>query len=60
MTEGKPKNRWKEISASWDGNDGYIAVTKAGASVLMGKDKDNKPGVEPMDILLAGLAGCTI
>jgi putative redox protein len=60
MAEEKPKNHWKEISASWDGNEGYIASTKAGATVLMGKDKEGKPGVGPMDMLLAGLAGCTM
>jgi putative redox protein len=60
MTEEKPTNKWKEISAEWDGNDGYIAQTKAGASVLMGKDGDGKQGVGPMEMLLAGLAGCTM
>jgi putative redox protein len=60
MVEEKSKNRWKEISASWDGNEGYIASTNAGGSVLMGKDKEGNPGVGPMDMLLAGLAGCTM
>jgi putative redox protein len=60
MTEDKPKNRWKEVTTNWDGNDGYIAVTKTGASVLMGKGKDGCQGVSPMDMLLAGLAGCTM
>lgn len=60
MTDEKPRNRWKEINANWDGSDGYIAVTEAGASVLMGKGKDGNPGVGPMDMLLAGLAGCTM
>lgn len=60
MTEEKPTNIWKEISAEWDGNDGYTAQTKAGASVRMGKDKNGKQGVGPMEMLLAGLAGCTM
>ena len=60
MTEEKSKQRWKEISASWDGNEGYVATTKAGATVLMGIDKDGNPGIGPMDMLLAGLAGCTM
>jgi putative redox protein len=60
MAVEKPKNLWKEISASWDGRNGYIAETKAGATVLMGKDGQGKPGISPMDMLLAGLAGCTM
>jgi len=60
MAEEKAKQIWKEISAIWDGNEGYIALTKAGATVLMGKDKEGKPGIGPMDMLLAGLAGCTM
>jgi putative redox protein len=53
-------NVWKEISAEWDGNDGYTALSKAGASVLMGKNKEGQPGVNPLEMLLAGLAGCTM
>jgi putative redox protein len=60
MTEEKPMNVWKEISAVWDGNDGYTALSKAGASVLMGKNKEGQPGVNPLEMLLAGLAGCTM
>jgi putative redox protein len=60
MAEERPKNQWKEIAANWDGNEGYIVVTKTGAPVLMGKDKNCKLGIGPMDMLLAGLAGCTM
>jgi len=60
MTEEKSTNLWKEISAEWDGNDGYTALTKSGGSVLMGKKKDGQPGVGPLEMLLAGLAGCTM
>jgi len=60
MAEEKPKNLWKEISAEWDGEDGYVALTSAGASVLMGKGKGGRPGIGPMHMLLAGLAGCTM
>ncbi|RPH59140.1 MAG: OsmC family peroxiredoxin [Chloroflexi bacterium] len=59
MSEEKPTNLWKEINASWDGADGYTAENKAGGIVLMGKDKEGKPGIGPMEMLLAGLAGCT-
>jgi putative redox protein len=60
VAEDKPVNAWKEISAQWDGNDGYIASTKSGATVLMGKNIDGQPGMGPMEMLLAGLAGCTM
>jgi putative redox protein len=60
MTEERPKNSWKEISAHWDGSEGYTASTKTGATVLMGKDKEGRQGLSPMDMLLAGLAGCTM
>jgi putative redox protein len=60
MTEENPENRWKEISAEWDGSGGYTAVSKSGASVLMGTGRDGQPGMGPMEMLLAGLAGCTM
>lgn len=59
MSEEEQTNLWKEIKTVWDGQDGYLATNQAGGSVLMGKDKDGKPGVGPMDLLLVGLAGCT-
>jgi putative redox protein len=60
MTEDNPMTSWKEISAEWDGNNGYIALTKSGATVLMGKDKEDQQGLSPMEMLLSGLAGCTM
>lgn len=59
MADENPTHVWKEITTTWDGTDGYSAENKSGAVVLMGKDKDGKPFVSPMEILLAGLAGCT-
>ena len=59
MPEENPTNVWKEINTTWDGADGHYARSKSGAVVLMGKDKDGQPGLNPMEILLAGLAGCT-
>lgn len=59
MNEEKPTNLWKEINVDWDGQGGYYASNPAGAITLMGKDKDGKPGISPMELLLAGLAGCT-
>lgn len=60
MSEEKPTNLWKEIETTWDGEAGYSARNKAGATVLMGKDKDGNPGIGPMEMLLCGLAGCTM
>ena len=59
MTEENVTNVWKEISASWDGVDGYLAENQAGETVLLGKYKDGEPGISPMELLLMGLAGCT-
>ena len=60
MNAEKPKSQWKEIEAVWDGEAGYIARNSAGATVLMGKDKNGAPGIGPMEMLLCGLAGCTM
>ncbi len=60
MSEEKPTNLWKEIETAWDGEAGYSARSKVGATVLMGKDKDGNPGIGPMEMLLCGLAGCTM
>jgi len=59
MSEDKPKNLWKEVHAAWDGSEGYVAQNKAGVKILMGKGRNDEPGFGPMDLLLAGLAGCT-
>ena len=59
MAEESVTNVWKEISASWDGAEGYLAENKAGETVLLGKYKDGEPGISPMELLLMGLAGCT-
>jgi putative redox protein len=59
MSEQKPTNLWKEISVIWDGQDGYTSAAPSGATLLMGKDRAGNPGTSPMELLLAGLAGCT-
>lgn len=59
MTEENATNLWKEVRAEWDGMNGYTATNIAGGKVLMGKDIDGNPGINPMEMLLAGLAGCT-
>jgi putative redox protein len=59
MADKKVTSIWKEVRAEWDGMNGYVATNVAGGKVLMGKDVDGKPGINPMEMLLAGLAGCT-
>ena len=59
MSEEKATNLWKEITTTWDGQDGYIVRSLTGGTALMGKDKEGNPGIGPMEMLLAGLAGCT-
>jgi putative redox protein len=59
MADENPTHVWKEINTTWDGADGYYAENKSGAVILMGKDKDGTPVISPMEMLLAGLAGCT-
>lgn len=59
MSEQPQTNVWKEISATWDGSDSYAVQNPAGGRILIGTDKDGNRGLGPMELLLAGLAGCT-
>ncbi len=52
MAEG-----WTEVTTSWEGGK-YIAQNAAGATVQMGS-LEGDPGIGPMTILLAAIAGCT-
>jgi len=47
-----------EITANWKGDMTFVAENDTGGSVQMGI-LDGQPGVGPMQLLLAGLAGCT-
>ncbi len=49
---------WVTLTAEWQGEMAFIGKNETGGSVQMGK-VNNKPGVSPMELLLAGLAGCT-
>jgi putative redox protein len=53
MAEG-----WTEITADWKGEMTMVARNAAGGTVQMGT-LDGKPGVGPMQLLLAAVAGCT-
>lgn len=49
---------WREVVAVWQGETAFIGHNPSGGTVQMGKIGD-KPGVSPMELVLAGLAGCT-
>lgn len=51
-------NNWREINAEWKGESSFIATNTSGGMVQMGTIA-GQPGVGPMELLLAGLAGCT-
>ncbi len=53
MTEG-----WTELTTTWKEENSFIAQNAAGGTVQMGS-LDGKPGVGPMQLLLAAVAGCT-
>lgn len=45
------------VSVRWDGDERFKATTEAGFDVMI--DRDLKQGPRPMELLLAGLGGCT-
>jgi putative redox protein len=49
---------WKEVSAEWQGEMGFIGKNQSGGSIQMGTISQH-PGVSPMELLLLGVAGCT-
>jgi putative redox protein len=49
---------WTEITTTWENETAWISKNEAGGSVQMGT-LDGKPGVGPMQLLLAAVAGCT-
>jgi putative redox protein len=51
-------NPWRDVIAEWKGETSFIGKNSTGGTVQMGKI-DDKPGISPMELLLAGLAGCT-
>lgn len=51
-------DQWREIVAEWQGGGTFIGTNATGGSVQMGKLFD-QPGISPMEMILAGLAGCT-
>jgi putative redox protein len=49
---------WKEITAYWQGEQGFIGENSKGITVQMGLVQ-SQPGISPMELLLIGVAGCT-
>ena len=49
---------WREIVADWQGDTTFIGENTAGGKVQIG-NLEAQPGLSPMELLLASLAGCT-
>jgi len=49
---------WKEVSAEWQGEMGFIGKNQTGGNIQIGSI-GQQPGVSPMELLLLGVAGCT-
>ncbi len=53
------KAGWREVSAAWTGKGlSFIGSNPAGGVVQMG-ELDGVPGIQPMELLLVSVAGCT-
>lgn len=49
---------WKEVVATWRGDQAFLGENPNGGQVKMGSLSD-EAGLRPMELLLLGLAGCT-
>ena len=49
---------WREVVAEWQGEMTFTGRNQAGGSVQMGT-QNGQPGLSPMELLLAGMAGGT-
>jgi putative redox protein len=49
---------WREVTGEWIGEHAFIGRNKTGGTVQMGSLAD-KTGLSPMELLLAGVAGCS-
>jgi len=49
---------WREIIATWTGQDAFVTQNAKGVSLQMG-NLDDRPGLSPMEMLLMAAAGCT-
>lgn len=46
-----------KVNVNWDGDERFKAITDSGFEVMI--DRDLQQGPRPMELLLAGLGGCT-
>jgi putative redox protein len=53
LTEG-----WTEVTTTWKNEMAFVGQNAAGGTVQMGT-LEGKPGISPMQLLLAAIAGCT-
>lgn len=51
-------DNWREISVEWQGGGAFYGLNASGGKVQMGMI-DDKPGISPMELVLAALGGCT-
>jgi putative redox protein len=49
---------WTEVFANWKNEGTFVGLNSSGGTVQMGS-LDGKPGVNPMQLLLVALGGCT-
>lgn len=49
---------WREVKVEWQGDNSFLGTNHLDGIVHIGTFEDNK-GLSPMELLLAGLAGCT-
>jgi len=49
---------WKEVLATWRGDQAFLGENNSGGNVSLGS-LGEEPGFRPMELLLLGLAGCT-
>lgn len=51
-------DEWREITVNWQGDNTFLGKNQSGGIVQIGTFESHK-GLTPMELLLAGLAGCT-
>jgi putative redox protein len=49
---------WREVTGEWIGEHAFLGRNRTGGTIQMGTHGD-KVGLSPMELLLAGVAGCT-
>ena len=55
---GRLSDHWKAVNAEWQGESAFLARNQKGTTLQVGST-DERPAFGPMELVLAGLAGCT-